>query len=86
MLTAYSTKGELSDERTVVAIQAFFSEHFGHFVGKHTQWLLMDEPKISKMTPIVLNKIRNDLIYVYKTFLSKDNHKKDKSIFHQDLN
>ena len=46
MLTAYSTKGELSDERTVVAIQAFFSEHFGHFVGKQTQWLLMDEPKI----------------------------------------
>ena len=36
MLTAYSTKGELSDERTDVAIKAFFSEHFGHFVGKHT--------------------------------------------------
>jgi hypothetical protein len=36
MLTAYSTKGELSDERSDVAIKAFFSEHFGHFVGKHT--------------------------------------------------
>ena len=75
MLTAYSTKGELSDERTDVAIKAFFSEHFSHFLGKHTLWLLMDEPKIQKMTPLALNKIRNELLYIYKTYLMKENFK-----------
>ena len=47
MLTAYSTKGELSDERTDAAVKAFFSEHFGHFVGKQPSWLLLDEPSSS---------------------------------------
>lgn len=65
MLTAYTTKGELSDNRTDDAVKAFFSEHFGHFVGKHTTWLLMDEPSSSQMTPLILNKVRNELMKIY---------------------
>ena len=65
MLTAYTTKSELSEERTDAAVKAFFSEHFSHFVGKHTTWLLMDEPSTSQMTPMVLNQTRNHLVKVY---------------------
>ena len=72
MLTAYSTKGELADERTDAAVKAFFSEHFGHFVGKHTSWLLLDEPCSSQMTPQILNNVKNNLLHIYKTEISKN--------------
>jgi len=59
MKTAYYTKQKLSPEKTEAAIQAFFSHYFDYFIGKHTDWLLLNEPDISKITPCVLNQTKS---------------------------
>lgn len=86
MLTAYTTKGEVADERTDAAVKAFFQEHFGHFVGKHTTWLLMDEPSTAQITPRILNDVRNQLVRLHTFEIAAKPQKKDEDIFHQDLN
>lgn len=59
MMTAFYTKQKLSSEKTEAAIQAFFSQYFDYFIGKHTDWLLLNEPDISKVTPCVLNETKS---------------------------
>ena len=87
MMTAFYTKQKLSDERTEAAIQAFFSHHFDYFIGKHTDWLLLNEPDTSKLTPMALNGTKLELSKLYQEELAKSyDDKKDTNIFQQDLN
>ena len=87
MMTAFYTKQKLSDERTEAAIQAFFSHHFDYFIGKHTDWLLLNEPDTSKLTPMALNSTKLELSKLYQDELAKSyDGKKDTNIFQQDLN
>ena len=82
MLTAYTAKGELADERTDAAVKAFFQEHFGHFVGKHTTWLLMEEPSTAQITPLVLNDVRNCLVKLHAFEIAAKPQVKEEDIFH----
>jgi len=56
MMTAFYTKQKMSGEKTEAAVQAFFSHYFDYFIGKHTDWLLLNEPDTSKISPKILNK------------------------------
>lgn len=53
--TAFYTKRQLSDDSTYDAIQAFFDKNFLMFKGKHTDWLLLNEPDPSMLTPKAQN-------------------------------
>lgn len=54
-MTAYFVKKYLSDEETHNIIEAFFSSNFPQFIGKHTEWLLLNEPDLSKINAVMLN-------------------------------
>lgn len=84
MLTAYTAKGKLSSERSSVAITAFFTEHFGNFVSKHTLWSVLSEPEVQKITPRILNQTRTRLLSIYRNELSvmEDMRAQDKNLFH----
>jgi len=53
MMTAYYTKEKLSHKRTKKAIFEFFSNHFGEFIDKYTEWFLLYEPPF--ISPLALN-------------------------------
>lgn len=57
MMTAFYTKQKMSTERTETAVHTFFCHYFDFFIGKHTDWLLLNEPEISAITPASLNVI-----------------------------
>lgn len=87
MMTAFYSKQKLSDERTEAAIQAFFNHHFDYFIGKHTDWLLLNEPDTSQLSPMTLNGIKLELSELYEQELAKKyDGKKDINILQQDLN
>jgi citrate synthase len=44
ILTAYTTKCELSDKKTEEIIKEFYLDKFPVFVSEHTSWVLLDEP------------------------------------------
>ena len=65
ILTAYTTKCELSDKKTEEIIKEFYLDKFPVFVSEHTSWVLLDEPQLNKITPSTLNKLRNKLLKIY---------------------
>lgn len=69
-MTAFYTKQKISGEKTEKAVQAFFSNHFDYFIGKHTDWLLLNEPEIN-ITPMVINKTTKDLTNIYHKHIAK---------------
>lgn len=71
MMTAFYTKTKLSSERTEQAVNAFFGQYFDYFIGKHTDWLLLNEPDVSQLTPAVLNGINKMLMKTYQTKLRR---------------
>ena len=86
-MTAFYTKQNLSSKRTEQAIQTFFSIRLGYFIGKHTDWLLLNEPETSLISPAVLNQTKNDLLSLYRSEIIKSRYKEEKQgIFHVDLN
>ena len=86
-MTAFYTKQKLSSKRTEQAIQTFFSIRLGYFIGKHTDWLLLNEPETSLISPAVLNQTKNDLLSLYRSEIIKSRYKEEKQgIFHVDLN
>ena len=59
----------------------------GYFIGKHTDWLLLNEPETSLISPAVLNQTKNDLLSLYRSEIIKSRYKEEKQgIFHVDLN
>lgn len=70
-MTAFYTKTKMSGEKTELAIQAFFSMYFDFFIGKHTDWLLLNEPDISKITPVLLNRKMKSLMKTYQREIAK---------------
>ena len=57
MMTAFYTKQKLSQDSTEQAINAFFWYYFDYFIGKYTDWLLLNEPDINSISPASLNVI-----------------------------
>ena len=49
--TAYYIKQKVTSEDEFEAYRAFFNSYFTIFEGKHTDWLLLNEPDMSQVTP-----------------------------------
>ena len=49
--TAYYVKRQVTSDETFEAHRAFFNNQFTIFEGKHTDWLLLNEPDLSQITP-----------------------------------
>lgn len=67
----------MSNEQTESAVHAFFSNYFDYFIGKHTDWLLLNEPDTSKITPIVLNTMIRDLNHTFESKINKQTASKE---------
>jgi hypothetical protein len=87
ILTAYTTKCELSDKKTEEIIKEFYLDKFPVFVSEHTSWVLLDEPQLNKITPCILNKVRIDLLEIYNKEISKKEiFDKNDDVLNCDLN
>lgn len=53
--TAYYCKMQVTPENEFEAFKAFFNSHFKIFEGRHTEWLLLNEPDISQLDPRSIN-------------------------------
>jgi hypothetical protein len=53
--TAYYCKQQVTPEREFEAYKAFFNSHFKIFEGRHTEWLLLNEPDITQLSPVAIN-------------------------------
>jgi hypothetical protein len=51
MNTAFFTKKLVVSDEEFLKFQAFFDKNFAVFQGKHTDWLLLNEPDPSGITP-----------------------------------
>lgn len=59
--TAYYSKQKVTHEEQFEAFRAFFNSYFTIFEGKHTDWLLLNEPDMTTINPQVLNKRYEEL-------------------------
>ena len=59
--TAYYCKQQVTPEREFEAYKAFFNSHFKIFEGRHTEWLLLNEPDITQLTPEAINQRYDEL-------------------------
>lgn len=53
--TAYYCKRLVTTENEFMAYYAFFNNYFQTFEGKHTDWLLLDEPDVATLSPESIN-------------------------------
>lgn len=58
------------------SFRAFFNSYFQIFEGKHTDWLLLNEPDMSIVTPQLLNKRYQELIAVINEHFVEPEKKK----------
>ena len=58
--TAYYCKQKVTSEEEFEAFRAFFNINFA-FEGKHTEWLLMNEPDMSLINPSTINNRFDEL-------------------------
>lgn len=49
--TAYYIKLKVTSDEKFEAYRAFFNSYFTIFEGKHTDWLLLNEPDMALVTP-----------------------------------
>ena len=49
--TAYYIKQQVTGEQNFESFRAFFNSYFTIFEGKHTDWLLLNEPDMTCVTP-----------------------------------
>lgn len=59
--TAYYCKSQVTPAREFEGFKAFFNSHFKIFEGRHTEWLLLNEPDMSQMTPKAINQRLEEL-------------------------
>lgn len=57
------------DEQEFEAFKAFFDSYFQIFEGKHTDWMLLNEPEIGCITPGKINKRYEELISIFEKYL-----------------
>lgn len=55
--TAYSLKTRFAEDKVNMAIQAYFSVEHPLFLGKYTQWSLLEDNDSIDIEPLELNKI-----------------------------
>ena len=65
--TAYYCKQKVTSEEEFEAFRAFFNINFA-FEGKHTDWLLLNEPDISQINPSVINNRFEELKSILALF------------------
>lgn len=53
--TAYYTKRLVISEQSFECFYAFFDKNFPIFEGKHTDWILINEPELAEVTPLAIN-------------------------------
>lgn len=54
----------MTGEEAFEAYRAFFNSYFTIFEGKHTDWLLLNEPDMTQVTPEVLNQRYYELVTI----------------------
>ena len=62
--TAYFSKQKVTSDESFEAFRAFFNSYFTIFEGKHTDWLLLNEPDMTFITPQVLNQRYEELVTI----------------------
>ncbi|CDW83815.1 UNKNOWN [Stylonychia lemnae] len=86
LMTAFFLKEKFSSPQECDSIKAYLGKHFQNFMGKYTtEWLILEEPDLSMITPKVLNAKFCELkkIYEKKRYVEKinddddDDHNKD---------
>ena len=83
-MTAYCIKKYLSDEETHTIIEAFFSSNFPQFIGKHTEWLLLNEPDLTKINAVMLNDKLKEFKSLYEEMMQRpDDHKFEEDDFNK---
>ena len=55
MNTAYYCKRQVLGEEEFSCFKAFFNSYIQIFEGKHTDWLLLNEPDVSELVPFTVN-------------------------------
>ena len=71
LMTAFFLKEKLSSPEELVGVKAFFTHHFPQFLGKYTtEWLLLAEPDLQKITPKVINSKLSELKDIYEKMQS----------------
>lgn len=67
MMTAFYIKEKFSPQQESECIKAFWSQNFQYFLGKYTtEWLILEEPDLTKITPKVLNSKFIELKKLYE--------------------
>lgn len=74
--TAYYVKQQTTSEKSFEAFRAFFNNYFTIFEGKHTDWLLLNEPEISEVTPEALNKRFEEFASIVNAYFTEQSNKK----------
>lgn len=64
-MTGFYIKKTLSDQETSESVEAYFRTHFPQFIGKHTEWLLLNEPELTWINPCSLNSQYKQLRSIY---------------------
>jgi len=62
--TAYYSKQKVTSNENFEAFRAFFNSYFTIFEGKHTDWLLLNEPDVTSITPQILNKRYEEFVSI----------------------
>lgn len=66
-MTAFYLKEKFSSPQECDSIKAYLGKHFQNFMGKYTtEWLILEEPELSKITPKVLNAKFCELKKIYE--------------------
>jgi len=70
LMTAFYLKEKLSQKEDGEAIKAFFAKNFPQFLGKYTtEWLILEEPDLKKITPKILNTRFCELKNIYEKLI-----------------
>ena len=66
----------MTSDECFEAYRAFFNSYFTIFEGKHTDWLLLNEPDMFMISPQVLNQRYQELITIINTHFTEQTNRK----------
>ena len=66
----------MTGEEAFEAYRAFFNSYFTIFEGKHTDWLLLNEPDMTIVSPEVLHQRYDELVTIVNEHFIEQKYKK----------
>ena len=81
---SHYVKQKVTSEKVFEAYRAFFNSYFTIFEGKHTDWLLLNEPEMANVTPETLNRSYQELITIInENFIEQTNNKRKRKDYNK---